>query len=86
MKRSRQSTPTQGIKDMDALVEAIRNIHIHIKSVRYTAAKYGIPFKSLSRYMRKVIDKISDVGEATNDDIKQVLTEITARGPPTVRE
>lgn len=83
MSRHVRRTDT-GIKDIDALVAAVKEIKIDKRSVKSIAIKYKIPRSSLIRYMDKLCAQIQDISLVDDSELTSKLQTITSRGSPTV--
>lgn len=67
-------------EDFDALLNAIKSIKIHKNSIRKAGAANNINFISLSRYVKKFDQKVADIKDISDEELKQVLRGIASYG------
>lgn len=84
MNRIRPKKTRQEEKNIFALINAVKEVEVKKKSIRSTSKSYGIPFKSLSRYIKKINERIPDLSTADDATLEKNLNAIISRGPPTV--
>lgn len=74
----------RGVKDVSALLAAIKEVKIENKKPFSVAASYGIVYNSFKRYIQRFEKRIPDISQATYDKLMQVVLEISSYGAPTV--
>ena len=81
-RRSRKSE--HGIKDFEALLDAIKAIKISNKSRKSTAKAYNIDMRSLGRYVRKFDAAVPDITAVTDDELLEVVHQIASYATPSL--
>ncbi|XP_055308969.1 uncharacterized protein LOC129572878 [Sitodiplosis mosellana] len=69
--------------DLDALLEAIKEVKINGKSIRSVASQYNIPKSNLSRYISNLTANNVDFATADANDIKNMIAPMVTYGPKT---
>lgn len=75
----------RGIKDVAALLAAIKEVKVGKRKLYEVAAAYGIVYNSFKRYVKRFDNKVPDFSKANEDELLLVAKEISSFGAPTVR-
>lgn len=82
VKKAKNARETR--KDIATLITAVKQVKIDKQSIRSVAKLYQIPFKTLSRYITKISEKIPDITAIDDNTLEKNLKKIISRGPQTV--
>lgn len=67
----------RGLKDFEALLNAIRSIKIDKKSVISAATAYDIKRTSLTRYIAKFDEVVPDISVVPDDELLKIVQRIS---------
>lgn len=78
MPRNYKRKTNHGQVDTESITKAVKAIKVDGNSIHAAAKAYGIPYKTLQRYTKKIEVKCPDVSTATNvelTDAVQIIKE-----------
>lgn len=78
MSNHRKRKTEHGIKDIDALLSAIKSIKINNVSIRKAAAANNINDRSLTRYKKKFESHVENIMDHSDDELLQILRGIAS--------
>lgn len=84
MAARRPRTTDRGVKDFNALLDAIKAIKVENTSKTSTAKAHNIDMRSLSRYIKKFDAVVPDINAVTDDELLKVVREIASYSTPSL--
>lgn len=74
----------RGIKDIEALVKAVREIKTENRKMKPVALKYKIDRCSLMRYISKLNEQMTDISTIDDEELSIIMNGIASYGAPAV--
>lgn len=81
-KKPRKQQKSKPEIDLDALVQAIKDVKLNQRPIRSTAKNFSIPRTNLMRYIERLNDEVPDITAIPDSNLKDILLTYTARVPP----
>lgn len=74
----------RGVKDVNALLQAIKKVKIDGAKPIPVAREYNIPKSSFVTYLAKFNRRVTDISDLTDDQLLNEIKNISSYGAPTV--